>query len=256
MSEPVDTSARSAGVRPIPALVDVQAHTLAVVLAANVRYALAEAVGAEKWLGAAVVDYYDFPVTLNLLSDYRLPSLSCWRVRTGVAGSGQRRGHRRATFAVRYWLDATPGEWLPKVWPALQAANEVIAQTLTGRALIDLDIPGERRVPSTDLLELAGFDYVFPDTIVGEPDFAIDVSGETGQLYPVLNVTFDASHVPMFGGLPYPTELDLPLLEQLCFQLWDGTPEAVGGRTPDEQPIVEGQAQSLEARSRALLGES
>ena len=256
MSDPVDEALVSADTRPIPALVDTQVRVLAMVLAANVREGLRAAIGAEKWLEAAVVDWYDYPITLGLLADARLPAISVWRVKTSVAGPGQRRDSRRATFGVRYWLDSTTRDLLPRMWPALHAAQEVMTRTLTGEGLIDLDMPGVKKIPSTDLLGLAGFEFIYPETIVGQPDFASAADGEVGQVFPVLELTFDAQHYPVFGGLPYPQQTDLPLLEQLCVALWDGTP--VGGRAPEDQPMVEIVATaptlSLEERSRALLG--
>ncbi len=250
---PADENLRSAGTAPVASLVDTQLRALATVLGANIRYALKDAVGAEKWMSAPVVDVYDHPITLNLLNDYRLPAVAVWRRTTGVLGPGQRRESRRTTFVMRYWLDSTPPEWLGKVWPALQAGLEVSIRTLTGNGLIDLTLPDKSRIPATDILKLAGFEYFFPETIQGATDFAISDAGEVGQLYPVLELVFDAQHVPIFGGLAYPEEVDLPLLEELCVALWDGT--QVNGRAVEDQPVVELKVsmQSLEERSRAAI---
>ena len=184
---------------------------------------------------------------------------------TAVGFTADTYGTARGAFvvveggAIRYWLDATPVDWLPRVWGALQMAYEVIARTLTGEATIDLLFPGPdglHREPSTELLMLAGFTVIHDGTILGSADFASDGSG---QIYPVLEVTFDAEHLPLFGGLPYslefPNGVDLSTLTQLCFELWDGTPVDEGGRGDENQPIVAGKASLIE-RSRALLGGS
>lgn len=241
MSGKVSLADRSAGTQRVGGLVDTQVHALAAVLAANVRFALSQSRGAQAWDGDAVVDFHAFPITLSLLSDYRLPALACWRTRTSTSPSSRHRRSRRATFNVRYWLDATPREKLADFWPALHAAYEVIVATLNGDALINLELPGEpKTMPSTDLLGMAGFEFIYSDAIVGTTDFAVEAGGETGMLYPVLDVTFDADHAPLLDGLPYPTEPTWPLLESLVFELWDGT--AVGGRADEDQPIVAGQA--------------
>jgi len=248
-------SARSIGVQPITSLVDVQVETLASVLAANVKFALESAVGAEKWLGNACVDYHPFPITLGLLNDYRLPALSCWRVTTRTVHRKKKK-ERRAQFAVRYWLDSTGRDHLPEVWGALQAAYEVIARTLAGDSVLDLLTPGPdgpATCPSTDLLTLAGFLDIDLETIRGAADFA--QAPGAGQLYPVLEVTFEAEHTPLFGGLPYsvefPNGVELPDLKELCFQLWDGTAVAAGRRPDEAQPILSGK--SLVERSLELL---
>lgn len=247
----VDTEAVSAGTQRVLSLVDTQARVLACVIGANVRYALQHTTGTEPWLEAPVVEYYDFPVTLNLLNNFRLPSVSVWRVRTSIEGAGARHDSRRGSFMLRYWLNAMPPDHLPLRWAALQVAFEVAVQTLLGDALIDLEMPGEKRIPSTELLKYAGIEFVHKESIVGSADFAADVSGVLGQLYPVLEIAFETQHVPMFGGLVYPAPVDWPDLEQLCFQLWDGTPVESGGRLPEDQPIVEGK--SLIERSMERL---
>lgn len=254
MSEPTDINERSVGIQPIPALVDPQVSTLARVLGANVRFALKEALGAEKWLENPCVDWHPWPVSLGLLSDMRLPAISCWRTQT-LTVNRKKRKERRATFAIRYWLNGTSVDWLPKTWPALQAAYEVIARTLVGDGLVDIISPGPEgthRVPSTELLALAGFLSIDEATIRGAADF---VQG-AGLVYPVLEVTFEAEHSALFGGLAYscefPNGLTLDGLEELCFELWDGTPVAHGGRGTENQPIVAGK--SLVERSMGLLG--
>lgn len=239
MSATID-SARSAGVQRVQTLRDPQVFALAVVLAANVKYALEQAVGGEKWLGNACVDFHPFPVTLDLLTEYRLPALSVWRVETATVNV-KKKVERRASFAVRYWLASTGREWLPVMWGALEAAGEVIGRTLTGESLLDLTVPGPkgpRAIPGTELLKLAGFTRINENTISWHADFAQVVGA--GNLYPVLNVTFEAEHEPKFGGLPYsiefPNGVDLPLFTKLCFELWES------GRPVENQPIVAGIA--------------
>lgn len=256
MSGVTDTANRSANVRRITSLRDPQVYALATVLAANVRYALEQSQGAEKWMGNACVDYHTFPITLGLLNDYRLPALSVWRQSTQTV-QAKKRTERRSTFVIRYWLDSTPRDWLPIVWPALQAAYEIIARTLVGDSVIDLQTPGPngpRSAPSSDLLVLAGFTVVDESTIRGAADFATEPGA--GHLYPVLEITFEAEHHPTFGGLPYscefPNGLELSDLQELCFELWDGTPVESGGRGTENQPIVAGK--SLLERSMEVLG--
>lgn len=252
----VDTALRSAGVQKITAVRDPQVFALAAVLAANVRYALDEALGAERWLENTCVDFHEFPVTLGLLHEYRLPALSAWRVST-LTTRNKKRAERRTTFAVRYWMSATPVEWIPKTWPMLQAAYEVIARTLCEDGLIDLQTPGPNGpavVPSTELLGLAGFLRIDENTIRGAEDFA----GDGNQAFPVLEVTFEAEHLPLFGGLPYscefPNGLELNDLVELCFELWDGTPIPNGGRGTENQPVVAGKS-LLERSMEALEGD-
>lgn len=230
----VDVGQHSPNLQQIPSLVDTQLLALGTVLGANVRYGLGSAPEVSKWLGEAVVDHYEFPVTLHSLSAVRLPCISVWRASTVAI----KRQTRRTTFSVRYWLDSTTAEHLPFCWPALQGAYEIITQTLFGAPLVDMDAAGEpKRVPSTDLLKRAGFQFIYKETIRGESDFAADPTGESGRLYPVHTLTFDAEHSPVFGGLPYPMPDELDALEQLAFALWDGS----AGATP-EAPIVEGRA--------------
>lgn len=254
MSDAVDLARASAGVPAIDTVRDVQVFALANVLGANLRVALDGAAGAERWLGNVCVDRHLFPITLSLLAEVRLPALSVWRTRT-QALRNKKKLERRATFAVRYWLDAVPADWLPAAWPMLHGAYETITRTLTGQSLIDFETvtpEGLRTIPSTELLSLAGFLSLDVDTIIGTEDFA---AGE-GQVYPVLDISFEAEHEPTFGGLAYseefPMGIDLPLFERLCFELWDGT--VTGGRALEDQPVVAGKA-SLSGREPPLVVE-
>lgn len=257
MSTPVVVADHSANSQKIADLRDVQVEVLAQVLGANIRHALDEALGASRWLENMCVDWHPYPVTIGLLNDHRLPAISVWRTQT-MTMKRKKRVERRATFAIRYWLDSTPMDWLPRSWGALQMAYEAITRTLTGEACIDLlhvDTDGKHRVPSSELLVAAGFTVIHDGTIRGVGDFA---QAEDGTIWPVLEVTFDAEHLPLFGGLPYslefPNGVDLSELKELCFQLWDGTPEAEGGRGDENQPIVAGK--SLVERSADLLSGS
>lgn len=255
MTDAVDVARASKGVPVIETVRDIQVFALANVLGANLRVALDEASGAERWLGNVCVDRHLYPITLSLLAEVRLPALSVWRTRT-QALRNKKKLERRATFAVRYWLDSIPVDWLPLAWPMLHGAFETITRTLTGQSLIDFETvtaDGLRAIPSTELLSLAGFLSVDVDTIVGTEDFA---GADGGQVYPVLDVSFEAEHEPLFGGLAYseefPMGIDLPLFERLCFELWDGT--VTGGRALEDQPVVAGEA-SLEGRATPLVVE-
>lgn len=251
----VGEASASAGVPVIDLVRDVQVFALANVLGANVRVALDGARGAERWLENVCVDRHLFPITLGLLAEVRLPALSVWRVATQTVRE-KKKVERRATFAVRYWLDAIPVDWLPRAWPMLHGVYETIARTLCGHSLIDFSTPtaeGERAIPSTELLALAGFLSIDVGSIRGVEDFAADAGA--GRVFPVLDVTFEADHEPLFGGLAYscefPMGIDLPTFERLCFELWDG---ASGGRALEDQPIVAGEA-SLSGRPTPLIVE-
>jgi hypothetical protein len=254
MSEVVNIADRSAAVLQFSTLTDPQVLTLARVLGANVNYGLREVAEAGKWSGNPCVDYYAWPVTASLLTDVRLPSLSVWRESTSVVYAKKAR-ERRARFAIRYWLDATGREWLPVMWGALQGAYEVIARTLTGNSLIDLSVPGPngpRAIPSSDLLCAAGFSHIDENSIRGTTDFA--VAGN--QLYPVLEVTFEAEHDAAFGGLPYscefPNGVTLEELNIFTASIWEAGQGAVEDPLVVVRSVAEGASQTVNVTDEGI----
>lgn len=257
----------------VRAVVDPFLDVLLAMLSANIRHAVAAAwndvlgmpAGHEETTAASVLARtYAYPVTVDMLNSAQMPALCAWRARSRYKQAGKRR-HRRATIALRYWMDEVPFDHMERRWPLLHAVEEVISDTLSGAISIDVDGPdGVECFSSTSLLSSVGLVRVLEESMEFTVDFAQSVDGDVGHAIPVLQMTFDVELEADMGPFRYKAE-ELKDLCQFVVSLNDARPatSTVGiecGLEDGEDELVsfafdcEGNAAGAESCPSTTLG--